>query len=187
MSETTYRDLTGLLKETSRSFYLTLRVLPGKIRMQIGLAYLLARTTDTIADTAVLPVGRRVNALENLRDLILGNAGSPPDFGELARNQDWPAERDLLERCGEALALLEKMEAANRQRIRDVLTTIISGQELDCGASKRLFGGKYHRPGGRRGTGRLYLPGGGLVANSGRRCAGRICFPRRCSTSDRWK
>jgi len=41
--------LNDLLKATSRSFYLTLRVLPARVRPQIGLAYLLARTTDTIA------------------------------------------------------------------------------------------------------------------------------------------
>ena len=131
MSKPAQKELEALLKETSRSFYLTLRVLPGKIRAQIGLAYLLARTTDTIADTAVLPVERRLIGLENLRDQILGKAGSPPDFGELAKSQDWPAERELLERCGEAVGLLDRMEPADRQRIRDVLTTIVSGQELD--------------------------------------------------------
>ena len=36
--------LNELLKQTSRSFYLTLRVLPAAVRPQIGLAYLLART-----------------------------------------------------------------------------------------------------------------------------------------------
>jgi len=36
-------SLTGLLRDVSRSFYLTMRVLPGAIRPQIGLAYLLAR------------------------------------------------------------------------------------------------------------------------------------------------
>ena len=46
--------LTSLLKEVSRSFYLTMRVLPSAIRPQIGLAYLLARTTDTIADTEIV-------------------------------------------------------------------------------------------------------------------------------------
>jgi len=56
--------LTGLLKEVSRSFYLTLRVLPVSIRPQIGLAYLLARTTDTIADTQLLPVAQRLEALQ---------------------------------------------------------------------------------------------------------------------------
>ena len=33
--------LNGLLKQTARSFYLTLRVLPAAVRPQIGLAYLL--------------------------------------------------------------------------------------------------------------------------------------------------
>ena len=54
--------LNDLLKATSRSFYLTLRVLPLNIRSQIGLAYLLARTTDTIADTGVLPPEQRLDA-----------------------------------------------------------------------------------------------------------------------------
>jgi farnesyl-diphosphate farnesyltransferase len=50
------RPLTDLLKATSRSFYLTLRVLPAAVRPQISLAYLLARTTDTIADTEIVPL-----------------------------------------------------------------------------------------------------------------------------------
>jgi farnesyl-diphosphate farnesyltransferase len=123
--------LAGLLKETSRSFYLTLRVLPAKIRPQIGLAYLLARTTDTIADTALLPLEQRLDALQDLRERIMGNPGPPPDFGELAQRQDWPAERLLLERCGEALALLDAFTPNDRQLVREVLRVIISGQELD--------------------------------------------------------
>ena len=43
--------LEGLLKGVSRSFYLTLRVLPANLRQPVGLAYLLARAADTIADT----------------------------------------------------------------------------------------------------------------------------------------
>ena len=39
-------SLQELPKQTSRSFYLTLRVLPRAVRPQIDLAYLLARTTD---------------------------------------------------------------------------------------------------------------------------------------------
>ena len=61
------KSLTVLLKETSRSFYLTLRVLPKAIRPQIGLAYLLARTTDTIADTELVPIEQRLDALKRLR------------------------------------------------------------------------------------------------------------------------
>ena len=61
------KELLGdLLKATSRSFYLTLRVLPAAVRPQIGLAYLLARTTDTIADTELVPLEQRLDALQKL-------------------------------------------------------------------------------------------------------------------------
>ncbi|MDR0842390.1 MAG: farnesyl-diphosphate farnesyltransferase, partial [Acidobacteriota bacterium] len=36
-------DTDDLLRRVSRSFYLTLRVLPRTIKPQLGLAYLLAR------------------------------------------------------------------------------------------------------------------------------------------------
>ena len=55
--------LTALLRGVSRSFYLTMRALPGPVRGPIGLAYLLARTADTIADTATLPPDERLARL----------------------------------------------------------------------------------------------------------------------------
>lgn len=42
----------ALLKAVSRSFFLTLRLLPGEVRDSISLAYLLARLSDTEADGA---------------------------------------------------------------------------------------------------------------------------------------
>jgi farnesyl-diphosphate farnesyltransferase len=123
--------LTDLLKQVSRSFYLTLRVLPAKIRPQISLAYLLARTTDTIADTELVSLEQRLAALEALRRRILDGLGQPLDFGPMAQHQGAPAERILLERCEESLNLLALLTAGDRQLVRDVLQTIISGQELD--------------------------------------------------------
>jgi farnesyl-diphosphate farnesyltransferase len=123
--------LTGLLKEVSRSFYLTLRVLPGEVRRQIGLAYLLARTTDTIADTELVPLDQRLQALQALRERILGQRKPMLDFGELARNQASSAEQVLLERSEASLALLEDLTPADRQLVREVLATISLGQELD--------------------------------------------------------
>ena len=60
--------LNDLLKKVSRSFYLTLHVLPGTVRPQIGLAYLLARATDTVADTDVIPVEERLTTLRRLAE-----------------------------------------------------------------------------------------------------------------------
>jgi len=129
--------LTELLKAVSRSFYLTLRVLPGSVRPQIGLAYLLARTTDTIADTELIPIARRLSALNELRTAINSENVAQPRFEDLAAAQpEQPsggsnAERVLLQRAGEIAGLLQGVSSADRQCIREVLSTITSGQELD--------------------------------------------------------
>ncbi len=129
--------LTDLLKAVSRSFYLTLRVLPASVRPQIGLAYLLARTTDTIADTELVPVAARLRALDELRARILGQRHAPVTCGELAAAQPEQAgggtnaERLLLERIEAMVTLLESFSREDQRRIRDVLATITGGQELD--------------------------------------------------------
>ncbi len=134
-------ELTSLLRETSRSFYLTLRVLPEAIRPQIGLAYLLARATDTVADTELIPVAQRLAALAELRSRILGESSQTLDFSGLAKQQGLPAERVLLERIHQAIAALEAFSEADRLRVREVLRVITSGQELDlrrfAGASEK--------------------------------------------------
>jgi farnesyl-diphosphate farnesyltransferase len=123
--------LTSLLKQVSRSFYLTLRVLPGGIRKPIGLAYLLARTTDTIADTGLVAPEQRLAALQDLRERIQGRRDQPLDFGGLARRQASCAEAALLENCEASLAPLRGLPSADAQLVREVLETINSGQELD--------------------------------------------------------
>jgi farnesyl-diphosphate farnesyltransferase len=124
-------ELKELLKATSRTFYLTLRVLPGRVRPQIGLAYLLARTTDTIADTEIVPLERRLDALHELRARILGKSSAPLHFGEFAKHQALPAEQQLLGKVEDSLAMLQKLSPADSQRVRSVLDIITGGQQLD--------------------------------------------------------
>jgi len=131
MSESRPVQLGDLLRATSRSFYLTLRVLPAAVRPQIGLAYLLARTTDTIADTEILPVEQRLAALRALAERIAGSTGAPLNFSELARSQGLPAERRLLENVAAGLRLLAGLTPADLALVRTVLQVITSGQELD--------------------------------------------------------
>jgi farnesyl-diphosphate farnesyltransferase len=123
--------LTSLLRDVSRSFYLTLRVLPGAIRRQIGLAYLLARATDTIADTQIVKLPIRLDALQRLRSRIEGVSNARMDFGGFAQQQATEGERALLQRVEEPLHLLEQTPETDRALIRQVLRTITSGQELD--------------------------------------------------------
>ncbi len=114
-----------------------MRVLPGGVRRQISLAYLLARTTDTIADTELVDVASRLSALTALRRRILGRSAEPLPLAKLKENQGLPAERILLERSEESLKLLGELDERDRQLVRKVLDVIISGQELDL----QRFGG----------------------------------------------
>ena len=63
-------ELFALLKDVSRSFYISVRFLPKRIRRTIALGYLLARASDTIADTNGLPPPERIRILERLLESI---------------------------------------------------------------------------------------------------------------------
>ena len=53
-------ELLGeVLEHVSRAFYLSIRVLPGKVRLPIGLGYLLARAADTLADNPYVGTSER--------------------------------------------------------------------------------------------------------------------------------
>ena len=66
--------LRTLLKGVSRAFYLSIRVLPPRMREPVAVAYLLARAADTIADTASLPLERRTALLIEFRKIADGEA-----------------------------------------------------------------------------------------------------------------
>jgi farnesyl-diphosphate farnesyltransferase len=123
--------LRDLLRQVSRSFYLSLKWLPARVREPISLAYLLARTSDTIADTAWIPAKQRLSALETFAASITDQDAAPIDFAALASGQGDPAEGLLLNRAPDSLALLKQLSREDRTLVGTVLATIISGQMLD--------------------------------------------------------
>ena len=124
--------LRGLLRQVSRSFYLSLAILPRPLREPIGLAYLLARAADTVADTRLIAREARIAHLQTLRRACAGEAA---DVAAVARacapHQPHAAERRLLERVGEALERVETLPAADRVEVRAVLATLTSGMVFD--------------------------------------------------------
>lgn len=126
--------LGGLLRGVSRSFYLTLRILPGNLREPVGLAYLLARAADTIADTRLLPAADRLQHLKTFRQQVVGPAqlSSLQQLGsELTGHQSIPEERTLLTSLPEAFALLEGLSGTDARRVRSVLDNLLIGMEFD--------------------------------------------------------
>ena len=91
----------------------------------------MARTTDTVADTEIVPPPQRLEALQRLRERISGQNSAPLDFGNLAQQQASAAEKIVIGKIEDALAALDKFSAADQKLIRAVLETITSGQELD--------------------------------------------------------
>ncbi|HYF51636.1 MAG TPA: phytoene/squalene synthase family protein [Planctomycetota bacterium] len=126
--------LGDLLKNVSRSFYLTVRVLPRDLRVPIGLAYLLARAADTIADTALIPPADRLDLLLGFRAHVNGlqhDATLGRIEHALSAGQSDPHERKLLQSLAPALALLDELSPTDRTEVRSVVTTLTQGMELD--------------------------------------------------------
>jgi farnesyl-diphosphate farnesyltransferase len=126
--------LGPLLKSVSRSFYITLRVLPARMRDPIGLAYLLARAADTIADTSLIPPGERMELLLSLRNQV----NCAPDEAALMRmaaevgsQQADSDEKVLLESLGAALTVQSQLSESDREAVRDIVTALTKGMEFD--------------------------------------------------------
>ena len=128
------RLLEGLLRGVSRSFYLTLRVLPSSLRQPVGLAYLLARAADTIADTRLLSPGRRLDHLLAFRHQLEGPASLEPlqeIEEELTEKQSVPEERELLRSLPAAFSLLAELPEPDRYLVREVVRSLTRGMETD--------------------------------------------------------
>ncbi|TDU69237.1 farnesyl-diphosphate farnesyltransferase [Prosthecobacter fusiformis] len=131
------RELGGqLLASVSRSFYLTLKALPRELREPLSLAYLLARTADTIADTAAVPEDVRLECLHDYEALVQGNEMDHDRLALTIRTrfvslQGDEAERRLMERFPDGIAWLRTMQGGSLNSIRNVLHHIIRGQILD--------------------------------------------------------
>ena len=124
---------TGLLAAVSRSFYLSLRVLPNAVRAPLSLGYLLARAADTIADVPALPATERLALLSTFAQTLAGSANEAffATAAAFAENVDHAGERTLLQRLPECWSALESSGAEEAALIRLVLQRIIRGQSLD--------------------------------------------------------
>jgi farnesyl-diphosphate farnesyltransferase len=120
-----------LLKGVSRSFYLSLRLLPAPMRGAASLAYLLARTSDTLADAGNLPVAQRLSSLERFSRAISGGEPPPVWPASLVLAHADPRERALLEASVPLCEWLARLPEAEARLVREAVAVIISGQQLD--------------------------------------------------------
>ena len=150
-----------LLKPVSRSFYLSIRLLPRALREPVALAYLLARTSDTIADSNAVAAEERIELLDRFARVVAGKGqavGEPlkellvqPNPSQLSsagrrtkarqvpsaqRGQEVSpglseGEKTLLESADAILRALENLSPEDQRDVRELLAIIIRGQRHD--------------------------------------------------------
>ena len=120
-----------LLKRVSRSFYLSLRVLPARMRHPASLGYLIARAADTIADESSLPSAHRLSILDAFHESLEDGRPFEIDLPTIAGCRLHADETELLRRLPMLSHELELLPAEEGALVRDVCKTITSGQRLD--------------------------------------------------------
>ncbi|WP_233249810.1 squalene/phytoene synthase family protein [Limnohabitans sp. Bal53] len=127
-----------LLRHVSRSFDLSIRLLPKALQAPVAIGYLLARATDTVADTTALPLDQRQVLLDRMTQAIAARSTSASEDPELQRltqafatQQTDPHERALMQALPQCLPLLHTLHPADLSSVRQVLGHITRGQHLD--------------------------------------------------------
>lgn len=129
--------LRHILKKVSRSFYLSLLVLPKAVRRQMGLAYLFCRAADTIADTRLLPHHERLPTLHIFRAQFQEDSPTRPAIGQLQQRvqhhlpQALEGERQLLLRLHDCFRIYSRLSSDDQRLIKDLVLTLTRGMEMD--------------------------------------------------------
>jgi farnesyl-diphosphate farnesyltransferase len=122
-----------LLKPVSRSFYISIRLLPKALRQPVALAYLLARTSDTIADSSAVDAEKRIELLDRFARAIAGkDEGIGKELVQLCHSQRVSdGENTLLESADTVLRSLQDLSPEDQRDVRELLAIITRGQRQD--------------------------------------------------------
>jgi farnesyl-diphosphate farnesyltransferase len=96
-----------------------------------SLGYLLARTSDTLTDAVAAPVEDRLNSLQGFIGVVEGQGHSLQWSGKILAGTANPKERQLLGNTMRIIDALEKLPDHEGILVREVFTTITSGQIFD--------------------------------------------------------
>ena len=122
-----------LLKSVSRSFYISIRLLPKALREPVALGYLLARTSDTIADGTAVDVEKRIELLDRFARAIAGkDQAIGDDITQLCGSPGMTdGENALLGSADEILQSLQNLSPEDQRDLRELLAIITRGQRQD--------------------------------------------------------
>ena len=124
--------LFPLLKRVSRSFYLSIRFLPSRVRPAVAIGYLLARASDTIADTNKFDARYRLETLDAVLTALQGRTIDLAQRVSLCVDVEPPgAEKELLKQLMSLVAYAGRLVPSHQVLVLEVLRKIVRGQSLD--------------------------------------------------------
>jgi farnesyl-diphosphate farnesyltransferase len=109
-------------------------LVPRALREPVALAYLLARTSDTIADSSDVELDKRIELLDRFARAIAGKeeAAMESEFAQLhASSGVTDGENALLGSADEILRSLRNLSSEDQRDIRELLAIITRGQRED--------------------------------------------------------
>lgn len=126
-------NLETTLKGVSRSFYLSLHYLPGALRPAMKLAFLFCKAADTIADTRIIPLEKRLHYLERFRaHWIQADASLAADLQrDIAPVAENASEQALLFQLNDLFEALDNIGSEDRQRIIALVSELTQGMITD--------------------------------------------------------
>ena len=125
---------TSLLKKVSRSFYLTIRILPRTVRYPISIAYMLGRTADTITDTNIIENSNKLELINSLHKII--STKNPADFNIFHEKiinfqNELSNEKILLNSIPQQIQFLSSLPSFEQTQIIRVMDNLIEGMKMD--------------------------------------------------------
>ena len=170
-----------LLRDVSRSFYLSLRILPGRMRPPCALGYLLARLSDTIADTVSLSSSTRLQLLRDFRKSLRGSLPYRQLHESLCNSLQphvsHPGERRLVDATEACFQQFSALDPRLAHAVSEVVQTITTGQESDLRNFAARASGTLHSL---RTSDQLLTYADQVAGSVGRfwTTVGFLCYPR---------
>ena len=126
-------DLNELLKQTSRSLYLSAHFLPRTVRACFAIGYLLCRYADSIADTALLTPNKRLYWIEEFPSLILHpDTQKQQDLvREISGSSSNIYEEKLLQNLSACQEAFDQLPDVQKKMILEVVRAVCQGMKLD--------------------------------------------------------
>ncbi len=126
-------EIKGVLKNVSRTLYLSVNILPEPVRSAMGMGYLLCRVMDTVVDSPAIGTSEKRELLALMRGFHKpANSGAAVDKARaLVHSAANQGERELLLKFGKIAALYSRFPEHEKELFSDLVDAVAAGMEMD--------------------------------------------------------